>query len=202
MNDYMFRAVLQENKNVLEGLICSLLHLNPKAIKSTVILNPIELGKSFDDKTFVLDVKVLLNDASIIDLEMQVSKQDFWNSRSLSYLCSIFQNLERGDDYELVKPAYHISILDFSPFPDYPEFYALIRGISSLVFVLTILRIRLRLNRSTHMTAQSFTCSRSIKAIYKGFSRSRPKSISILMNFCLWLVRKLFRRAMDFGHAA
>ena len=35
-----------------------------------------------------------------------------------------FQNLEKGDDYELVNPAYHISILDFSPFPDYPEFYA------------------------------------------------------------------------------
>ena len=124
MNDYMFRAVLQENKNVLEGLICSLLHLNPETIKSTVILNPIELGKSFDDKTFVLDVKVLLNDASIINLEMQVAKQDFWNNRSLSYLCSIFQNLERGDDYSKVKPAFHIGILDFSPFPDYPEFYA------------------------------------------------------------------------------
>ena len=127
MNDYMFRAVLQENKIVLEGLICSLLHLKPEAIKSTIILNPIELGKSFDDKTFVLDVKVLLNDASIINLEMQVAKQDFWNSRSLSYLCSIFQNLERGNDYEQVKPAYHISILDFIPFPDYPEFYATIK---------------------------------------------------------------------------
>lgn len=26
-NDYMFRAVLQENEKVLTGLICSLLHL-------------------------------------------------------------------------------------------------------------------------------------------------------------------------------
>ena len=42
----------------------------------------------------------------------------------MSYLCSIFQNLESGDDYSDVKPAYHIGILDFSPFPDYPEFYA------------------------------------------------------------------------------
>lgn len=28
MNDYMFRAVLQQNENVLKGLISSLLHLN------------------------------------------------------------------------------------------------------------------------------------------------------------------------------
>ncbi len=124
MNDYMFRAVLQENEIVLKGLISSLLHLPPGAIQSTTILNPIELGKSFNDKTFVLDVKVLLNDKSIINLEMQVANQDFWPNRSLSYLCSIFQNLESGDDYSRVKPAYHIGILNFSPFPNYPEFYA------------------------------------------------------------------------------
>lgn len=124
MNDYMFRAVLQDNEKVLKGLICSLLHLPPEKIKSTVILNPIELGKGFDSKTFVLDVKILLNDEKIINLEMQVAKQDFWTNRSLSYLCSIFQNLESGDDYSKVRPAYHIGILDFSPFPDYPEFYA------------------------------------------------------------------------------
>ncbi len=124
MNDYMFRAVLQENKKVLKGLIASLLHLSPKSIKSTHILNPIELGKSYDDKTFVLDVKVLLNDASIINLEMQVVNQRYWTNHSLSYLCSIFQNLESGDDYSEIKPAFHIGILDFTPFPDYPEFYA------------------------------------------------------------------------------
>ncbi len=124
MNDYMFRAVLQENEIVLKGLISSLLHLPSGAIQSTTILNPIELGKTFNDKTFVLDIKVLLNDETIINLEMQVAKQDFWTNRSLSYLCSIFQNLESGDDYSNVKPAYHIGILDFSPFPDYPEFYA------------------------------------------------------------------------------
>ncbi len=41
-NDYMFRAVLQENKKVLIGLICALLHLDCSKVKSVVILNPIE----------------------------------------------------------------------------------------------------------------------------------------------------------------
>lgn len=66
MNDYMFRAVLQQNENVLKGLISSLLHLNSETIKSTTILNPIELGKVYDEKTFVLDIKVMLNDATIM----------------------------------------------------------------------------------------------------------------------------------------
>ncbi|MBD5451985.1 MAG: Rpn family recombination-promoting nuclease/putative transposase [Lachnospiraceae bacterium] len=124
MNDYMFRAVMQESKNVLKEFICALLHLNPKTVKSVTILNPLELGKSFNAKTFVLDIKVLLDNATIINLEMQVLKQSFWIDRSLSYLCDIFNNLEKGNDYSQIKPAYHIGIVDFTPFPDYPEFYA------------------------------------------------------------------------------
>lgn len=120
----MFRAVLQENEIVLKGLICSLLHLHPDDVKTVTIMNPIELGKRYDDKTFVLDVKALLNNETVINIEMQVVNQGFWTNRSLSYLCGIFENLKHGEDYSQVKPAYHIGILDFSPFPDYPEFYA------------------------------------------------------------------------------
>ena len=124
MNDYMFRAVMQKNKNVLKELICALLHLNPLNVKSVTILNPIELGESFNAKTFVLDIKVIMDNSAIINLEMQVLQQSFWSDRSLSYLCDIVNNLEKGEDYSQIKPAYHIGIVDFTPFPDYPEFYA------------------------------------------------------------------------------
>ncbi len=113
MNDYMFRAVLQENEIVLKRLICSLLRLKPEAVLTVTIMNPIELGKGYDDKIFVLDVKVLLNDATVINIEMQVVNEGFWTNRSLSYLCGIFQNLKHGEDYSQVKPAYHIGILNF-----------------------------------------------------------------------------------------
>ncbi len=123
-NDYMFRAVLQENEKVLTGLICSLLHLARSDVRSVVILNPIELGKAIDDRAFVLDIKVMLNHALVINIEMQVLHQDFWNDRSLLYLCKAFDNLEKGSDYTALKPAYHIGILNFTPFPAHPEFYA------------------------------------------------------------------------------
>lgn len=123
-NDYMFRAVLQENEKVLTGLICSLLHLKRSDLKTILILNPIELGKAINDKTYMLDIKILLNNALVINLEMQVLRQDFWTDRSLLYLCRAFDNLEKGNDYTAIKPAYHIGILDFTPFPKYPEFYA------------------------------------------------------------------------------
>ncbi len=123
-NDYMFRAVLQENKKVLTGMLCSLLHLEHHKIESVVIVNPIQLGEAVNDKTFVLDVKVILNNSVIINIEMQVLHQSFWNDRSLLYLCSTFNNLEKGEGYTEVKPAYHIGILDFTPFSEYPEFYS------------------------------------------------------------------------------
>ena len=42
-NDYLFRALMQRNTNVLKSLICSLLHLDPDNVTSVTILNPIVL---------------------------------------------------------------------------------------------------------------------------------------------------------------
>ena len=71
-NDYLFRALLQRNNKVLTGLIASLLHLSPSEISSVEITNPIVLGESTSDKTFFLDIRVVLNQNTLINLEMQV----------------------------------------------------------------------------------------------------------------------------------
>ena len=71
-NDYLFRALLQRNNLVLKGLICALLHMKEADISSVIITNPIRLGDSIDNKTFVLDINVILNQHHIINLEMQV----------------------------------------------------------------------------------------------------------------------------------
>ena len=83
-NDYLFRALLQENNEVLKGLICSLLHVSPGQIHCASIENPIELGNSISEKTFFLDVKVLMNNSTIINLEMQILNIGNWPERSLS----------------------------------------------------------------------------------------------------------------------
>lgn len=123
-NDYLFRAVLQKNNNVLKGLICALLHLKPHEVFSVSITNPIELGKAIDNKTFILDVKVLLNNHTRINLEMQVLNEGNWPERSLSYLCRSFDTLLKSQDYSQVQPAIHIGFLNFTLFPEYPEFFA------------------------------------------------------------------------------
>lgn len=128
VNDYLFKALLQKNETVLKGLVCSLLHLLPQEIASLEIKNPILLGKAltedYDSKTFILDLNVLLNDNAVINLEMQIIDYENWPERSLAYLCRNFDQLQRGNDYLLIKPVVHVSFLDFVLFQEYPEFYA------------------------------------------------------------------------------
>ncbi|MBQ8262184.1 MAG: Rpn family recombination-promoting nuclease/putative transposase [Lachnospiraceae bacterium] len=123
-NDYLFRAVLQKNNFVLKGLICSLLHLSSEEVQSVTISNPIKLGKSIKKKDFFLDISVLLNNATQLNLEMQVINYGNWPERSLSYLCRTFDSLNSGENYQDIKPVIHIGFLDFTLFPEFPEFYA------------------------------------------------------------------------------
>jgi len=129
-NDYMFRYILQKNKKVLLGLICALLHLKPEYILSVEIQNPIDLSKNIAGKDFVLDIKILLNNNQLINLEMQVKNEFNWADRSLTYLCRAFDQLQSGQEYEETLPVIHIGFTNFTLFPDAPEFYATYRMIN------------------------------------------------------------------------
>lgn len=108
----------------MKGLISSLLHLSPSDISPAVITNPIELGDAINHKTFILDIKVSLNDSTILSLEMQVINEHNWVSRSLSYLCRNFDQLMAGEKYQDIRPVIQIGLLNFTLFPEFPEFYA------------------------------------------------------------------------------
>ena len=122
-NDYMFRAVLQKNTKVLRGLIGALLHLDPETL-NVKITNPIILGKAFTNKDFVLDVSVMINNETKLNLEMQITNYHNWKERSLSYLCRSFDEVYKSDDYTTAIPVIQIGFLDFDLFPEAPEFYA------------------------------------------------------------------------------
>lgn len=113
-NDYMFRAVLQSNNKVLCGLVRSLLHLSEDIPLTAEITNPIVLGESINDKEFRLDVNVNLNNSTILNLEMQIANKLNWPNRSISYLCRSFNQLNKGEDYNDIKPVIHIGFLDYT----------------------------------------------------------------------------------------
>jgi predicted transposase/invertase (TIGR01784 family) len=122
-NDYMFKIVLESNTDVLKSLICALLHLLTTDI-TIEVRNPIIPGESVGDKEFILDIKVIMNDNTVINLEMQLRNLGNWIDRSLNYLCRLYDDLSSGQDYNETMSAIHIGFLDFTLFEDNPEFYA------------------------------------------------------------------------------
>ena len=123
-NDYMFRAILQKDKQVLKALIAALLHLKKESIHDVAITNPIELGAAISDKDFILDIRVNLNNEQLIDLEMQMSNECNWSKRSISYAARSFDQLNSGEEYKEVLPVHSIGFLNFTLFEDQPEFFA------------------------------------------------------------------------------
>jgi len=123
-NDYMFRAVFQSRPKALEGLCRSLLRLSPSDSLHIDLKNPIQLGAAIDNKEFVLDLALTINDSLYLNLEMQLYNDGYWPERSLSYTCRSFDNLNRGTKYKDVLPVLHIGFLDFTLFPKHPEFVA------------------------------------------------------------------------------
>ena len=113
-NDYMFKVAFQMDEAILRSLLCSLLDLTPAEIRSIVIKNTLVPGATIEDKDTILDIRLILNNNSLINLEMQIKNEGNWPERSLCYLCRAFDNLDKGAPYLDVMPAHHIGILNFS----------------------------------------------------------------------------------------
>ena len=150
-NDYLFRAILQKNNTVLKALISSLLRLDFETISSVEITNPIILGDSIDAKTFILDIKIIMDGNTVINLEMQVINEQNWPERSLLYLCRAFDNLNRGSNYLDVKPAIQIGLLDFTLFKNAPEFYATYYFMNEKTYQIYSDKLRLSVLDLTHI---------------------------------------------------
>ncbi len=118
----MTNAVLQKNEEVLRNLLATLLEMDEADIVDCHLENPIEFGKEIEGKECIRDVKLTLNNAKIINIELQVYKQTFWVERSLLYWARAFDSLKSGEDYSKLIPTYHIGILDFTLFEEHPKF--------------------------------------------------------------------------------
>ena len=108
---------MQSCDPALKGLTSSILHIDHKEIKSLEVMNPIRLGETIEDKEFILDIRVCMNDDTHIDMELQVINYHDWPDRSLQYLSREFDDLKRGQYYSESMTALHIGILDFELFP-------------------------------------------------------------------------------------
>ena len=129
MNDFLAKYTLQNDVYALKGLLAALLDVETDKITAIEILNPVELHEAIDDKKCILDLKLELNQETIINIEIQTTYQDYWAERSLTYLCRNFDHLKEGQGYQEIKPCIQIGILEKDVFrqedPRYTgEFYS------------------------------------------------------------------------------
>ena len=126
-NDIVLHSITQNNKDVLKGLTASLLMLPASEVTDVELMNPIDY-RNYADKEIILDIKALVNDRKIVNVELQMSlatDSTWWLNRSLLYLCRTFDNLKGGNDYGYIRPSMQVCIVPKELFSDTePEFYS------------------------------------------------------------------------------
>ena len=83
--DFCFKELLND-EDVRQGFIAAILGVKADMIQRTELL-PTYLRKQHQkDKLGILDIRVVLENGTQIDIEMQVIAYDYWAERSLFYL--------------------------------------------------------------------------------------------------------------------
>ena len=114
--DYAFKKVFgsENSKDILLSFLNSILELD---IVDLTIQDPYNVPKLQGMKDTAVDVKATLNDETKVIIEMQILNHDGFESRILYNAAKNYANqLDKGDDYELLNPVIALTIVNFEMF--------------------------------------------------------------------------------------
>lgn len=122
--DMAFKEIMMDEKARI-GFLSAMLKIRPEDIKETRILNANLRKEHEDDKQGILDVRILMNDAVEINVEIQLTRLKVWANRALFYLAKMYADqISPKQNYGVFKKCVSISILDFKLFPEEEDFYS------------------------------------------------------------------------------
>ena len=122
--DFAFKEIMA-NEQARTGFLSAILKLNPSDIRQTILLNTNLSKQHENEKQGILDVRILMNNNTEINIEIQLSYLRVWADRSLFYLSKLYSGqIKPGQNYTVFKKCVSISILDFNLFHDTEEFYS------------------------------------------------------------------------------
>ena len=114
--DYAFKKIFgsEQSQQILISFLNAIIYDGEKIIQSLTIINPYNPGQVLSLKDTYLDVKAVLNDGSIVVIEMQVASMTAFDKRVAYNLTKAYANqLRKGEDYPLLNPAIAVTIADF-----------------------------------------------------------------------------------------
>jgi predicted transposase/invertase (TIGR01784 family) len=116
--DFAFKEIMM-NENARIGFLSAILKIEPADIKETQILNTYLRKEHEEDKQGILDVRILMNNDTEIDTEINLSELKVWADRSLFYISKMYtEQIQQGQQYDVFKKCVSISILDFILFEE------------------------------------------------------------------------------------
>ena len=122
-NDLVFKALFGRHPNLLENALNGFLeHTGVTPISDILILNPEIRPADVHEKFIVLDIRAKDAHGRTFNVEMQVRQHLEYGKRTLYYWSKLYSSqLQRGEDYDQLRPTFGIHLLDFSPFADSTE---------------------------------------------------------------------------------
>ncbi len=122
--DFAFKEIMTDERARI-GFLSAVLKIRPEDIKETRILNTNLRKEHEDDELGILDVRLLMNDDTEADIEIQLTELRVWTERALFYLSKMYvDQILSGQDYDVFKKCVSISILDFDLFHKETGFYS------------------------------------------------------------------------------
>lgn len=128
--DFVFKKIfgVDENKDLLIDLINSIVGEKDQ-VSDIHILNPYNEKSFAGDKESILDIKG--KDALTgkwYNIEMQISKQGFYNKRALYYWSKLYAGqLRESSDYEVLTKAISINFLNFNTIAEEENYHNVYR---------------------------------------------------------------------------
>ncbi|MBN2617953.1 MAG: Rpn family recombination-promoting nuclease/putative transposase [Spirochaetales bacterium] len=120
--DFAFKKVFGslENKDILISFLNALIEFpNNRVITTLDIVDPYNIPMLKGMKDTYVDVKAVLDDGSIVLIEMQILNHQGLEKRILYNVAKNYSvQLVRADDYTLLNPVIALTIVDFDMFPD------------------------------------------------------------------------------------
>ena len=122
--DFAFKEIMM-NENARIGFLSAILKIKPEEIKSTQILNTYFQEVQEEDKQGILDVRILMNNNTEINVEIQLSEQEVQTDRLLFYISKMYtEQIKQRQSRGICKKCVSISIQDCILFPKETEFYS------------------------------------------------------------------------------
>lgn len=127
LNDFFFKNLMGDEKrsNLTLRFLNLILNRNENnAFKRIQFLNTEQDPLTQDGKLSILDIKASVDEETFVNIELQVSRQNYIIERSMYYIARIFsEQAVKGQNYDELKPVIGINLLDFKLFEEISDWH-------------------------------------------------------------------------------